>query len=415
MTDFNLAAQKRVSNFSSLAYGMFIHYGLYSLLEKGEWVKDHDKIDMSEYSKLADKFTAENFDTDKVASMAKEAGMKYICLTTRHHEGFSLYDTCGLNTFDAPHSGAKRDIVRDFVDSCRKYGLVPFFYHTTLDWYQKSFKDDFDTYLQYLRDSVEILCTNYGKIGGMWFDGNWSRPDDDWQEDKLYGMIRRLQPDAIITNNTGLQKPGEAGHQQIDCVTFEQQGPQGTSCSKNQRPLAGEMCQSINLHWGWARNDLRYFSIPGIIETLCLCRRFGANYLLNVGPQGDGKIGDYEAAAVRRAGHWIKVNGSAIYDARPGDITGHKRNFALCRDDKLYFFLHDLPVLGDHNVVSGQSDQDGSQVFNNVEKPIKSLSWLDNGQPVEFLYNTNDKTLKFDSRGFEYGEDLVVRVAVAQL
>ncbi len=415
MTDFDLTAQKRVYNFSSLAYGMFIHYGLYSLLEKGEWVKDHDKIDMSEYSKLADKFTAKNFDTDNVASMAKEAGMKYICLTTRHHEGFSLYDTCGLNTFDAPHSGAKRDIVRDFVDSCMKYGLVPFFYHTTLDWYQKSFKDDFNTYLQYLRDSVEILCTNYGKIGGMWFDGNWSRPDDDWQEDKLYGMIRRLQPDAIITNNTGLQKPGEAGHYQIDCVTFEQQGPQETSCSKDKRPLAGEMCQSINLHWGWARNDLRYLSIPGVIENLCLCRRFGANYLLNVGPQSDGKIGDYEAAAVRRAGYWIQVNGSAIYDGRPGNITGHKRNFALYRDDKIYFFLHDLPVLGDHNVVSNQSDQDELQEFNDVERPIKNLSWLDSGQPVEFEYDINDKTLKFDSSGFEYGEDLVVRVAVAQV
>ena len=177
------------------------------------------------YQKLKDSFTAEGFDAERIALCAKNAGCKYIVLTTRHHEGFSLYDTCGLSDFDAPHSPAGRDLVREFTDACRRHGLVPFFYHTTLDWYNKDFENDFGSYLEYLRKSVEILCTNYGKIGGLWFDGNWSKPDADWKESELYATIRKHQPEAIIVNNTGLHARGARGEQEIDVVTFEQGRP----------------------------------------------------------------------------------------------------------------------------------------------------------------------------------------------
>jgi len=149
---------QRVEYFEKLGYGMFIHWGLYSLLGKGEWAQSIYKIPIEEYQKLQSRFTAEDFDGREIAKVAKQAGMKYAVLTTRHHEGFSLFDTCGLNTFDAPHSPAKRDLVADFVSGCRQEGIIPFFYHTTLDWYQSSFKDDFATYLKYLRDSVVIMA-----------------------------------------------------------------------------------------------------------------------------------------------------------------------------------------------------------------------------------------------------------------
>ena len=158
--------------------------------------------------------------------------MKYITLTTRHHEGFSLYDTQGLSNYDAVHSPAGRDLVKEFVEGCRAEGIIPFFYHTTLDWYQESFNKDFEAYLKYLRDSVRILCTNYGEIGGMWFDGNWSKPNEDWKLDKLYGMVRELQPEAMIIDNTGLRNRGEIGHPEIDCVTFEQGRQNGWTIAK---------------------------------------------------------------------------------------------------------------------------------------------------------------------------------------
>ncbi|MBQ2785351.1 MAG: alpha-L-fucosidase [Oscillospiraceae bacterium] len=137
-----------------------------------------------------------------IVSIAKAAGCKYCCLTTRHHEGFSLYDTQGLSDFDALHSPVGRDLVAEFAEECRKGDIIPFFYLTTLDWRHPDFENDFDAYLDYLYKSVEILCTNYGKIGGLWFDGNWSKPDANWQEDRLYKMILLYQPDAMIINNT---------------------------------------------------------------------------------------------------------------------------------------------------------------------------------------------------------------------
>jgi alpha-L-fucosidase len=135
------------------------------------------RIPKEEYVRLAETFHPTSM--AEIVSVGRAAGCKYICLTTRHHDGFSLYDTCGLNYYDAPHTPAGRDLVREFVDECRKADIIPFFYHTTLDWYRPEFHENFDAYLDYLRKSVELLCTNYGKIGGLWFDGNWSRPDDD--------------------------------------------------------------------------------------------------------------------------------------------------------------------------------------------------------------------------------------------
>lgn len=170
--------------------------------------KGQEQIPGAEYRKLQESFAGENFDAEKIARLAAETGMKYAVLTTRHHGGFSLYDTKGLNSFDSIHSPAGRDFTREFAEACRAEGIKPFFYHTTLDWMEEDFEKDFDRYLEYLRQSVEILCTEYGEIGGFWFDGNWSRPDADWKLDELYGMIRRLQPNALIINNTGLSDRG---------------------------------------------------------------------------------------------------------------------------------------------------------------------------------------------------------------
>ena len=245
--------EPRIARFENLGYGLFLHWGVYSQLGRGEWVRQRENIAGEDYARLTGTFTAQDFDARALARTAKDAGMKYITLTTRHHDGFSLYDTRGLNDFDAPHSGAKRDLVAEFVEGCRAEGIVPFFYHTTLDWRFDSARcsdEKFNEYLSYLNDSVEILCANYGEIGGLWFDGNWSRKGADWQEDRLYATIRRHQPDAMIINNTGLSATGALGHPELDSVTFEQGLPKPLNRAGHPKYVAIEMCQTMNAHWG---------------------------------------------------------------------------------------------------------------------------------------------------------------------
>jgi len=221
--------EPRVARFEKLAYGMFLHWGLYSLLGRGEWVQHLGPVAPDEYRSLMERFTAEEFDARGIARFAREVGMRYITITARHHDGFSLYDTRGLTDYDAPHAAAGRDLIAEFVEGCRAEDILPVFYHTTLDWTWNSAECDeatFNEYLDYHLKSVEILCTRYGDIGGLWFDGNWSRPDADWKVARLYEMIRSKQPEAMIVNNTGLQHRGEIGHPMIDSTTYER-GPRG--------------------------------------------------------------------------------------------------------------------------------------------------------------------------------------------
>ena len=238
--------EKRIKDFEKLGFGMFVHFGLYSIYAKGEWAFRGTTPD--KYEKLFDEFCPDKDWAKNLVSTAKKAGCKYITLTTRHHDGFSLYDTCGLNTYDAPHSPAGRDLIREFVDECNAQGIIPFFYHTLLDWHEKSYYEDFKKYLKYLRASVEILCKNYGKIGGLWFDGMWDKKGEDWEEDELYSLIRSYQPDAMIINNTGLGARGELGHIELDSVTFERGRPKPINLETSPKYIASEMCQIFANH-----------------------------------------------------------------------------------------------------------------------------------------------------------------------
>ena len=396
--------EKRVAEFEQKAFGMFIHFGLYSQLGKGEWIKHFEKIPDDEYNKLFDTFDPSGFDAYAIAKLAKRAGMKYITLTSRHHEGFSLYDTCGLSDFDAPHAlNCRRDLIREFVDGCNEEGIMPVFYHTTLDWHKKSFNNDFPSYLQYLRDSVEVLCTNYGKIGGLWFDGNWSKPDADWEEDKLYAVIRRHQPDAIIVNNTGLDARGKIGNKEIDSVTYEQGRPEPMNREGMEKYVAAEMCCTINDHWGIGKLDLNYKSLPYLIETLCACRKIGANLLLNVGPDTDGSILPLQQYLLSGMGDWINNFGSCIYDAKPCKVKGEDKDFALWNGDKLYLFMHDL----------GVGIKSETRVFSGLNGKAESVRYTDNNENLEF--SQNDTELHVCAPAFPYGTNGVVRVAEVTL
>ncbi len=405
--------EKRIVDFENLGFGMFVHFGLYSQLGMGEWTFHCHKRDMNEYKKLADTFTAEDFDADSLVLTAKNAGCKYITLTTRHHEGFSLYDTDGLCDFDAPHSAAKRDLIREFVDACERHGIIPFFYHTTLDWYQSDFNDDFDAYLEYLRKSVEVLCKNYGKIGGFWFDGNWSKKDADWKEDELYATIRKYQPDAIIVNNTGLSARGEIGNIEIDSVTFEQGRPTPMNREGMSKYLAAEMCYTLNDHWGCGKNDFNYKSPKDLIESLCACRRVGANLLLNIGPTAQGGVDPYQRELMNIVGKWMNIYGEAIYNGRPHLATcGNQKNFVLQGDNCLYFFIHDLSRGGSKHVTAlGECNSDF--VFRGVSEQIDTVEWLDNGEVLDF--DKEDDVISLFATSYSYGMSTCVRVAKATL
>ncbi|OHB58904.1 MAG: alpha-L-fucosidase [Planctomycetes bacterium GWF2_42_9] len=402
-----------IERFEKLAYGMFVHWGLYSQLGRGEWVKFIEKIPTPEYKKLKETFTAEKFNAKEIACLAKDAGMRYICLTTRHHEGFSLYDTRGLSDFDAVHSPAGRDLVAEFVEGCRLYDIIPFFYHTTLDWHQESYQKDFESYLDYLHKSVEILCTNYGRIGGLWFDGNWNKPDADWKESRLYEIIRKHQPEAMIVNNTGLFEQGRVGHPEIDSITFEQGTPSPMNRQGMPKYLAAEMSQTMNRHWGVGNNDFCYLSPKEIIENLCACRKVGANLLLNVGPTAQGQIPEYEVAALRRVGQWVKLNALPIYNGKPYQVHSTDNDFALKAEGKLYLFIRNLNIAGPSNVTLGEKC-DTAKAFLGIKQRIKSCRWLDNNEPLSFTQN-EDGLFCINATAFNYGSHLVIRVAEVEL
>lgn len=405
-------AEKYIADFEKLGFGMFVHWGLYSQLGQGECTFLSHNRKMSDYKKLKDTFTAEDFDAEKLVLTAKNAGCKYINMTTRHHEGFSLYDTCGLNDFDSVHSPAKRDLIKEYVNACNKHGIVPFFYHTTLDWYNEDYQNNFDKYLEYLRKSVEILCKNFGKIGGFWFDGNWNKPDADWKEDELYATIRKYQPEAIIVNNTGLHRRGEAGNPQIDSVTFEQGRPTPMKRDGMKKYLAAEMCETINDHWGIVKLDFNHKSPKTLIENLCNCRKVGANYLLNIGLTAQGGIDTYQSEILKIIGKWMSLYGDCVYNGRPYEAGGIGKNFILKGENELYLFFFDLTKRGNENVTVG-GKYSGSYAFGNVKDKIESIEWMDNNEQLNFIQDFD--MLAVDATGFPYGMSTCVRVAKARI
>lgn len=388
-----------IERFGRLGFGLFVHFGLYSILGEGEWyLHSNPKPNKEKYAKLPSKFKVKKTWAKDLVATAKKAGCRYITLTTRHHDGFSLYDTCGLNDFDAPHSAAGRDLIREFTDECRKADIVPFFYHTLLDWHNPDYKNDFPKYIDYLDASIEILCKNYGKIGGFWFDGMWDKPDEDWQEDRIYGTIRKYQPEAMIINNTGLSECGKTGHREIDSVTFERGKP--AFVDKSEKPIAGEMCQVLNDHWGYAKNDCNYKSVKELVENLVDCRKYGCNFLLNTGLKGNGEVNGTDGCLLGEIGKWVKVNKGFIYNAAPCDLTAE--NADIVRDGEYYYaIIRDVPMRADENVAIG-----GAIKTIKVNGRIDKAIWLDDGKRIKIK-----KGDTFETIPFTYGRSYALRVA----
>lgn len=402
----------RVAAFEQLGFGLFLHFGLYSQLGRGEWVQHAEKIPSAEYLKLMDTFTAKDFSGRELARAARRFGMNYITLTSRHHEGFSLYDTRGLSRLDVTHTPCGRDLIADYVAGCRAEGIVPMLYHTTLDWNEPRFESDWNGYLQYLRDSVEVLCSQYGPIGGLWFDGNWSKPEADWQEEQLYAVIRKHQPEAIIINNTGTGAMGQTGHPEIDSVTFERGRPRPLDRLGAPKWIAGEMCHTFNFHWGIAGHDYNLLSPAHVIEELCFSRRAGANLLMNIGPTAEGALPAYEREALTRVGDWLELHGGregVLYGGRPCGIEGEGNDFGLEHEGARYLFVTDLTPTGNTQVEGVPHRGPGPRVFSGVSGSVKEAKWMDSGEALKFEQSGGKFTLH--ATGYPYGTNTVVRVA----
>jgi len=315
-------------------FGMFIHWGVYSIPGRGEWVMYQERIPKDEYRKLAEKFNPERYNPEEWVKLAKKAGMKYMVLTTRHHDGFSLFDS-KVSDFTAPKSSAKKDLIKEYVEACRKYDMRIGFYYSLLDWrYDAYFKgpekdpEGWKKLVEYMHTQVEELMTNYGKIDILWYDGGWPYTAEDWQSQKLNEMVRKHQPDIIINNRSQLPE---------DFDTPEQYIP-GHFPAPNAPTRDWESCMTLNDHWGYCKGDNNWKNSQEVIWNLARCASGGGNYLLNVGPKPDGTIPEESVKILEEVGKWMDVNGESIYGTVRTKV-GFPHGVTTLKDNKLYIHV----------------------------------------------------------------------------
>ena len=341
-------------------FGMFIHWGLYSILGKQEWVMHTDRISVPEYEKLVPQFNPVKFNADEWVSIAADAGQKYIIITSRHHDGFSMYDT-QLSDYKVTNTPFKRDPIAELAEACAKRGDVKLgFYSSLLDWHHPAYRFRQESglawsdYIGFLHGQVRELCTNFGEIVEIWFDGEWPHHHFDetnqhfkaggpFEYDALYNMIHTLQPDAIVHNNRHEQPlPGE------DVQGFEQDLPGANTAGFNvtaayEGPL--EVCMTINDHWGYSTHDVNTKSARQLVHYLVRSASAGANYLLNVGPTPLGEIVPQHAERLREVGQWLTKNGESVYGTRKGIFAPSADVVSTSNGDTHY--IHALNYVSD--------------------------------------------------------------------
>lgn len=329
-------SEKGMQWFLDSRFGMFIHWGLYALIGRGEWVMHNERIPVAEYEKLVSQFNPTRFNADEWVSIAADAGQKYMVITSRHHDGFSMYDTA-LSEYKVTNTPFRRDPIKELADACARRGDVKLgFYSSLLDWHHPAyrFRDEsglaWEHYLAFLHGQVRELCTNYGEIACLWFDGDWPRHALDeknayflaggsFEYDRLYSMIHELQPDAYIENNRHEEPlPGE------DIQGFEQDLPGENSAGFNTTSVYGlplEVCMTINDNWGIHFEDDNHKSTRRLVHNLVKSASMNANYLLNVGPSALGEILPVHVQRLREMGEWLQANGESVYGTRAGALT----------------------------------------------------------------------------------------------
>ncbi|VAX19115.1 alpha-L-fucosidase [hydrothermal vent metagenome] len=327
------APDERIAWWQQARFGMFIHWGLYSIPARGEWMFYQEHIPIKEYAKLADEFNPKDFHPEEWVALAKAAGMKYIVITTRHHDGFCLFDS-KVSDFTAPKSAAGRDFIAEFVKACRDADMPFGFYYSLVDWrfpgtIPHGTREDDSVYKEMVdqaHSQIRELLTNYGKVDILWYDMLMPYDPVLWRSEELNAMARKLQPDILINDRAGV--PG-------DFTTPE------NTVSAQAGPW--ESCYSMNRTWGYARYDLNYKSVNELLRLLASCASQNGNFLLNVAPDGNGRIPIESVERLYSIGKWMKVNGKAIYGAGPSPVVAPNLGLETRVGNKVYLLVQRWP------------------------------------------------------------------------
>lgn len=387
--------------FSDSKFGIFIHWGIYSMFAQGEWYLQNYPIDKNEYAKAADAFYPHRFNAKEWVSAIKESGAKYICFTSRHHDSFSMWDTeqSEYNIVDA--TPFKRDVLKELAEECEKQDIRLHLYYSHIDWARDEYplgrtgtqvigrvrtNENWPAYYDFMNKQLTELLTKYGKIGAIWFDGKWDRDQDsvpfNWQLDEQYALIHRLQPGCLIGNNHHeTPYPGE------DIQIFERDVP-----GENKAGLSGqevsrlplETCETMNGMWGYKLVDQDYKSTETLIRYLVSAAGKGANLLMNVGPQPNGEIPAVALKRLKEMGEWTKKYGETIYGTTAGDVPVQPWGVTTRKGDRLFVHIMNLdatelllPVdckvkkaflFDDKRIVKTKRTKEGVKLFFN-EKP----------------------------------------------
>jgi alpha-L-fucosidase len=346
--------------FQEARFGLFVHWGVYSVLGDGEWVMNNRRIRVSEYEKLPALFNPQAFDPAEWVALVKAAGMRYITITSKHHDGFAMWDSKVSDYNVVKGTPYGKDVLKMLADECHKQGIKLFFYHSHLDWHHPDYfprgrtgrdtgrpeSGTWTSYLDYMDAQLEELLTGYGPIAGIWFDGVWDRRDADWLLDRTYGLIHRLQPAALVGNNHHLKPfPGE------DFQMFEKDLPGHNTAGFNEESELGdlpfEMCETMNGAWGFNLLDTKYKSTRELVHLLAKAAGYDANLLLNVGPMPNGRIQPEFESRLHEMGQWLQKNGESIYGTRGGPVPPRNWGVTTRKANRIYVHVLDWadPVL----------------------------------------------------------------------
>ncbi len=341
---------QRMEWWRDAGFGMFIHWGVYSVPAGvynneeipgiGEWIMDKAKIPIPEYEKFARQFNPVKFNAQEWVRIAKNAGMKYIVITSKHHDGFCLWDTelTDYNIID--YTEYKHDVLKELSKACEDAGIKFCFYHSIMDWHHPDAKgDNFHDYREkYLKPQLKELLTGYGDIGVLWFDGEWI---EEWTEEQgkdLYNYVRNLQPDIIINNRVGKGRKGMQGMNKGSGYAGDFGTPE-QSILEGKSDLDWESCMTMNDTWGFKKHDHNWKSSKMLIHNLVDIAAKGGNYLLNVGPTSEGLIPDPSVERLSEMGNWMDVNCEVIYNSIPFEFykEGENIRFIKSKNDEFIY------------------------------------------------------------------------------
>lgn len=380
--------EERIRWFQDARFGMFIHWGLYSIPARGEWIKAVEKMDNAAYEKYFREFNPALYNPRKWAEIAVNAGMKYVVLTTKHHEGFCLFDSL-YTEYKATCTPAGRDLVREYAEAFRAAGLKVGFYYSLIDWHHEHYpsygdrfhpmKDnetykgreiDFSKYVEYLHNQVRELMTNYGPIDILWFDNSYDHMTGEaWRATELVQMVRSLQPDILIDNRLGgnirsCNPEIYAG----DFTSPEQIIPPKGFVDEQGNPVPWEACITMNNSWGYSAADKDYKSAELIVRALVECVSKNGNFILNVGPDARGVIPEECEKILSEVGSWLSRNGESIYGCGAAGVDKQEWGRFTRRGNKLYAHIFErgagpIHLLGFKNrILKARMVSDGSEV-----------------------------------------------------